>query len=225
MTEAYSECPQTRGADAVERYLKGEMDPGERDAFEAHYFECDACWRQLRLGLETRSAFSRTGEDPDLRAGVDAPGPRRKGWVERAWPAVAAAAAVLLGVGVVRLGLLGDATSGGSPPGERRADGATFRGEAGATWRATAEREGGTLAVSWPAVEGVAVYRVRLFGSSGRLLLEREVADTSLVVDLRDVERGATGADPRLQVVALDPLREPLESTGLQRVEPSAGSP
>ena len=35
-----------------ERYLLGELAPPERDAFEAHLFDCSSCFQQVRAGAE-----------------------------------------------------------------------------------------------------------------------------------------------------------------------------
>jgi hypothetical protein len=37
---------------AVERYLLGELTDQERDAFEAHYFDCTACFEQVQMSGE-----------------------------------------------------------------------------------------------------------------------------------------------------------------------------
>src|ERR1044072_7052993 len=34
----------------AERYLIGELPPAEREAFEQHYFECEDCAEDVRLG-------------------------------------------------------------------------------------------------------------------------------------------------------------------------------
>src|SRR5271170_5525493 len=35
---------------AVERYLLGEFDSEERDAFEEHFFSCDECAQEIKAG-------------------------------------------------------------------------------------------------------------------------------------------------------------------------------
>lgn len=35
---------------AAERYVLGELPPGEREAFEEHFFQCPACAEEVRLG-------------------------------------------------------------------------------------------------------------------------------------------------------------------------------
>jgi hypothetical protein len=36
----------------AERYLLGELNAAERDAFEEHFFSCDACFEQIKAGTE-----------------------------------------------------------------------------------------------------------------------------------------------------------------------------
>jgi len=56
---------------ATERYLLGEMTEAERQAFEAHYFDCDECADDLRAGSRMRDGVA---------AGlVTAPGTRTAG--------------------------------------------------------------------------------------------------------------------------------------------------
>jgi hypothetical protein len=43
---------QAVSTNAVERYLLGELTDKERDAFEAHYFDCKTCFEQVQLGGE-----------------------------------------------------------------------------------------------------------------------------------------------------------------------------
>lgn len=37
---------------AAEKYLLGELQPSEREAFEQHFFECPACAEEVRLGFQ-----------------------------------------------------------------------------------------------------------------------------------------------------------------------------
>ena len=43
---------QAVSSHAPERYLLGELDPTERDAFEGHYFDCTACFDQVKKGSQ-----------------------------------------------------------------------------------------------------------------------------------------------------------------------------
>jgi Putative zinc-finger len=43
---------QAVSSQAAERYLLGELNPGELEAFEAHYFDCSACFEQIEMGSQ-----------------------------------------------------------------------------------------------------------------------------------------------------------------------------
>lgn len=75
---------------APERYLLGEMNGAERDAFEAHFFACPECADEVRTGGVMKDG---------VRAGLLAPAAPRRSPAGRTWrPAIAipwAAAATL----------------------------------------------------------------------------------------------------------------------------------
>src|SRR6266566_2866491 len=49
----------------AERYLLGELNAGEREAYEEHLFSCDACFEQVKAGTEFVGHLRRIGvEDP-----------------------------------------------------------------------------------------------------------------------------------------------------------------
>jgi len=49
----------------AERYLLGELNAGEREAYEEHLFACDACFEQVKAGTEFVSHLRRMGaEEP-----------------------------------------------------------------------------------------------------------------------------------------------------------------
>lgn len=49
----------------AERYLLGELSENERDAYEAHLFDCQICFAQVKAGTEFVSYLKKTGvEDP-----------------------------------------------------------------------------------------------------------------------------------------------------------------
>jgi len=86
---------------AVESYLLGEMTPGERDAFEEHYFECGVCAEDVRsasqfledmkgvLGTAHRpSAIPMPGREArDLRSPGSSHGSSHGSSQRRNWPA------------------------------------------------------------------------------------------------------------------------------------------
>jgi len=71
---------------AAERFILGEMDQAERDAFEEHFFDCVECSRDVRDETKIAAAISIPGV-LDLEPAV----PRRNWW------AVAAAVVIALG--------------------------------------------------------------------------------------------------------------------------------
>ena len=90
---------------AAERYLLAELSQEERDAFEGHYFDCQACFEQVQLGAEFLH-HTRDVLDPEPE----------KGWLARTlgdlWrPAPAFVAAMMLlavGVGVYQRSVIAD---------------------------------------------------------------------------------------------------------------------
>ncbi len=47
----------------AERYLLGEMNEGEHDAFEEHMFECPECFEQVRAGTEFVDSLKKIGAE------------------------------------------------------------------------------------------------------------------------------------------------------------------
>ena len=88
---------------AAERYLEGALSPAEREAFENHFFECEECAEEVRLGFRFREAVKDVfREEAELSENV---APKQKTRVRFNWfqwirPAAMApaAAAVLLAV-------------------------------------------------------------------------------------------------------------------------------
>ena len=49
----------------AERYLLGELNAAEREAYEEHLFSCDACFEQVKVGTEFVSHLRHIGtQDP-----------------------------------------------------------------------------------------------------------------------------------------------------------------
>ena len=90
---------------AVECYLLGEMTPGEREAFEEHYFECGICAEDVRSAsqfLEDMKGVLGAVRGPAARPlpSREAPEQRSPAWNWSAWlqPQFAAALVVVLGI-------------------------------------------------------------------------------------------------------------------------------
>ncbi len=60
---------------AVEKYLLDEFSPEEKDAFEEHFFSCDECAREVKLG----AAFMAHAKESLKGVPVVAPVPRQTG--------------------------------------------------------------------------------------------------------------------------------------------------
>ncbi len=84
----------------AERYLLGELGPQERDAFEAHLFECTECFEQVRAGTEFVHYIRRIGAE-ETAAAASQPGWRRlMDQALRPAPALAFAACLLAAISV-----------------------------------------------------------------------------------------------------------------------------
>lgn len=101
------DCREVADNDVAEAYVAGRLDEAQTEAFEAHYFECDACLERIEACRVLRRALS---ERP---AGRRASPPRTRAWV---WSgALAAAAAIVAAVVWVRPEAAPPATAGVSP--------------------------------------------------------------------------------------------------------------
>jgi tetratricopeptide (TPR) repeat protein len=97
-------CDEVTGSEVIERYVLGQLNDQERDAFEEHYFECARCFGELRTYQDLQAELARTRETIVAEPGHS--------WI-RQWAWLPAAAVVLIGVSfVIRQGQ----TTGGVPP-------------------------------------------------------------------------------------------------------------
>ena len=62
-------CAWIAREDVFEGYVRDSLDPGERDAFEAHYFECDACYRRLKVYQGVRAELAEAPAQAPATAG------------------------------------------------------------------------------------------------------------------------------------------------------------
>jgi hypothetical protein len=107
----------------IDDYLLNRMDESEQAEFEAHYFECGACFRAVeKRDLVLRAV--KTAGSPAFAVPADRLIPRR-GWALRPWMAAAGLAGILivsgllLGPGLLRKSAVwippeGDAVRGGT---------------------------------------------------------------------------------------------------------------
>lgn len=229
-------CPETGDRDLAAAYVAGRLDEPEAEAFEAHWFECDACWSRVKRAEEVRAAFRgveegeegerpprAAGEGPERggRPGEGTPGhaPPDPGPIRRArrWlPVAAAAALVAVGFGI------GDVVRRSFPA----AEDPVYRGAGSTIDLDRAELGAAGVEVGWSAVPGADLYRVRLYDAEGRLLAEEESADTTVAVSGVPSAASRPGAPLYVQVEALDELREVIgRSSGVEVVGPASDGP
>lgn len=87
-------CPQMPTSEAMERYLRGELEEGASAEFEEHYFACDTCFTALEDLRALRGELARTRTKVRLEGSMSQPLP---------WVGLAAA---LLALGVAGTFLL-----------------------------------------------------------------------------------------------------------------------
>ena len=217
-------CP-IADSDTEARYLVGSLSAEEAEAFEEHYFGCDICWRALQRGAEIRSVLARDAGDtrrqepllltpapPRLEREQMPQGPRgRNVW----WPLLAAAAVMVVVTGLWRLQrpmsdtrlsvrLTIEPTRGGSAP---------------LAISATATDK--SLGASWIRAVDARTYRVRLLADDGRLLFDREIPDTSIVVSMDSLVHPEPKGAIYWQVEALNDLRVIVAIYELKEARPS----
>jgi hypothetical protein len=76
-------CDEVAAADLPSRYLTGDVGDAEREAYEEHYFECDACFRELEILRTTQAVLAPEAAPTVVRGRV----------LARRWLPVAAALA------------------------------------------------------------------------------------------------------------------------------------
>lgn len=85
---------------ATERYLLGELTGDDRERFEEHLFSCQDCALDVRTAASFLEHSKVTLANPAVAERLPAPIPAKPARAWRLWPALAAAALVLL-VGVI----------------------------------------------------------------------------------------------------------------------------
>jgi anti-sigma factor RsiW len=201
MPEQKINCPYNDESDIDARYLAGALSATESEAFEEHYFSCDRCFAAVQRGNEIRAALSLpasadTIESPPLVIPLVHPRRRFSAWQ----PALAAAAAVILILGVRQLNA--PRRSASTVPPISGSDAA--RGAA-PSLALSSHATSAVLVVAWSPPSAARSYRVRLLATDGSLLFEREIADTSIMLS-RDLLRGAK-SPVYWEVQALNALR------------------
>lgn len=183
------DCPGDGRRDQALAYLAGRLPEEEAQAFEAHYFACEACWQEVRVSSELRDAVGR----PAVAPAAPATRPSRT-WL----PLAAAAAIAFAAVGVWQFGRR--ATVEPAPT--------VLRGGASAALQVRIEPKPGKLSVVWLPDPDAATYVVRVMSSDAVELWKSEVREPRLELDPAVLPAPSTGAALLVQVEALDPMRQ-----------------
>lgn len=201
MPEQEINCPYGDDSDIDARYLAGVLSAAESEAFEEHYFSCDRCFAAVQRGNEIRAALSLPASTDTIESPpIVIPLIRRRRRFSAWQPALAAAAAVILILGVRQLNAPRRSASVLPPVSGSDAP----RGAAPAL-TLTSHATTAVLVAAWSPPSAARSYRVRLLATDGSLLFEREIADTSIMLS-RDLLRGAK-SPVYWEVQALDALR------------------
>jgi anti-sigma factor RsiW len=145
----------------VDDFLLGRMNEAERERFEAHLFECDACFRAVAGSEAVLAAVKRHGDRIFVPGAVPA---RRQPRPRKVWPYAAAVAALLLAAWIGFLprhpgqepmlasGTPGDAVRGGAMSGISPS-GALPEAPAVLEWKALPAAGDYKVSLSGPGVE------------------------------------------------------------------------
>lgn len=210
MNEPEQTCP-IADTDTDVRYLAGSLSEAEAEAFEEHYFGCDACWKAVQRGAEIRSALSQSPAVAEKTTPtVSRQSIKRRTW----WPALAAAAVILVAVGLWKFPPVTQ------PITEAGRTAEPTRGTA-VTPAISATASDQTLTASWPRTPEARAYRVRLLAEDGRLLLDREISDTSVVIPLDAVLRNKAQGAIYWKVEGLNDLRVVVSNYALTPARPA----
>ncbi len=198
-------CEAIDEGDVLERYVTDRLDAEDSERFEAHYFACDRCWGEVQAALEVSAALS-PGEQHNAPRAERQEVPHRAR--ARAWwrwgPPLAAAAVLVVVVGVLRMGER-----------EPQTDAPAITRGVAASLSLTIVRSDDSIRVTWLAVEGAVRHRVRAFTNDGLVLFAEEPVATSFVT-------AASFADTLdqvfLQVEALDRVGAVLATSPLEQV-------
>lgn len=187
-------CPY-ESQDTAGRYVAGRLAGPEREAFEQHYFACDACFEEVTEGAGIRAAL---GSHHAAR---------------RTWkPWYAAAAALLLAA--LALPFLTDRSV--SPP----ADAPVWRSTAGSALPLHLTTENDQWTFRWDEHPETVEYQVELFSQDGALLLRHATGDTQLTVDRGAIPPGEEQHPIYARLRAYGAAGTLLHSSDLQRIEP-----
>jgi anti-sigma factor RsiW len=185
-------CDVVDRDDIDQRYLAGTLSPGEAEAFEEHYFDCERCWALVQRGLAVRAAGAAGAPVASTRRAS-----RPQWWIGLAAAGVLAASMALWYSSRGRAFDGEDATRG-----------------SGAAVGALALVRGDSVFVAWRRVSDATDYRVRFSAPDGSPLFDGVVSDSSLTIP-RTALAGAAPETAFVSVMARDALAHPLAQSAL----------
>jgi hypothetical protein len=182
-------CSYAEENDLAARYLRGELNATEVEAFEAHYVGCDRCWAEVRIGGEVREGLGQPFLEAQPASGP-VRFPRRDFWT----PLAAAAVAVVIAVGVGSL-------SRRSAEPER----AVLRGAAtDALDLKVLRAPDGHVVLEWPSHSDARTYVLEIRTSEGVRVLTSESTETRVALNADALPRQRAGASLTARVTAVN---------------------
>lgn len=191
-------CETALDGELVAAYVTGRLGEEQSEAFEQHFFGCEACWALVQTATAARTSFGSERRAAAASMPAALSGRRWANLVPAAGLAAALAGVALFGVW---------RTDAPPPSGE------VFRG-AEQAMSLEAIVDGVTIRTSWAPVAGAVGYELRLYDAGGRVLRASEVDGQTLAVDLDVRELGGVPSATSLDVVALDGLGQVLLRSG-----------
>ena len=77
------ECPE-KNSEKIDQYLAGKLSPEEMDAFEQHFFQCDACFKELQFRRDVAGTVKESAAQ--LKAAAQTPNAKEKAVAATAAP-------------------------------------------------------------------------------------------------------------------------------------------
>lgn len=197
-------CPYGDESLVVAEYLAGRLSGPNARSFEMHSFGCNRCFDELQRAIELRAAAEAESRTNAMSAAPSG----------RPWQMLGIAAAVVLAVGV----WLAQPTTEQQPavPEPVYRD-AVKAGEGRIALSLDVSKDGETVTLRWPSVQGAERYTVRVWTESGEPIVEQQTRELSLVLRAARSRPSAEG-DLYAQVLALDEMQQVVGSSELVRL-------
>lgn len=202
-------CADSEERDLDARYASGQLAEAEAEAFEEHFFGCDHCWTRVQRAVEIRAV-----EGEAARTATPIHASARSNFAPSRWMALAAAATLLI-VGTL-------STDAWRRPGMEPV---AMRGATDSLNVVTSIR-GTSLVAAWKPASEASSYRARLYSADGKVLYQRETADTTVAVAAASLRHTTPGAMLYWEIQALNRTRQVVARSGLRPLRfPGAALP